>query len=90
MGGWSAKSYPNILLHTLNYTSPTNFIQIGPKLPKFYIWGGFRVAGVGGWGGLGVPILILEENLAHHVIRRHHEKFQLASSKRLEIIPCLK
>ena len=53
VGGWSAKSYPNILLHTLNYTSPTNFIQIGSKLAKFYIWGGFGLAGVGGWGGLG-------------------------------------
>ena len=57
-GGWlgwvkrtPAKSYSDILLLTLNYTSPIIFIQIRPKLPKFLILGGFWVVGVVGWGG---------------------------------------
>ena len=40
------------MLLTLNYTSPPSFIQIGPQLPKFLIWGGLGVVGgvVGGGG----------------------------------------
>ena len=58
VGGWGRRNVPpaipyaDILLLTLNYTSPLNFIQIGSKLPKFLIWGDFRVFGVAGWGGL--------------------------------------
>ena len=53
VGGWGGRNVPpaipyaDILLLTLNYTSPPNFIQIGLKLPKFLIRGGFRVVGVG-------------------------------------------
>ena len=55
MGGWGGQNvspaipYADILLLTLNYTSPPSFIQTGPKLPKFLIWGGFGVGRVGGW-----------------------------------------
>ena len=41
----------------------------------------------GGWGG---PIFILEENPACQMIRKRHKEFQLSSSKRLKIVPCLK
>ena len=41
-------------------------------------------------GVVGGPIFIPEENLTRQVIRKHHTKFQPFSSKRLEIIPCLK
>ena len=78
--------------------SPSSFIQIGPKLPKFVIgvdWLGWAkrtpshtIWGVVGW--LGGLIFILEENLTCQVMRKQHTKFQLCSSKRLEIIPCLK
>ena len=60
MGGWGGQNVPaaikfaDILLISLNYTSPPSFIQIGPKLAKFLIQGGFGVIGVGGWGGLNI------------------------------------
>ena len=44
IGGWGgqnlspAKPYADILLLTLNYTSPPILIKIGPKLPKFLFW----------------------------------------------------
>ena len=40
------------MLLTLNYTSPPSFIQIGPQLPKFLIWGGLGVVGGVFGGGL--------------------------------------
>ena len=65
MGGWGGQNVPpaiqfaDILLLTINYTSPPSFIQIGPKLLKFVI------GVVSGWVG---PIMIPEENLPFQVI----------------------
>ena len=53
VAGWGRLNVPpaipfaDILLLTLKYTSQPSFIQIGPKLPKFGIWGNFWVGGVG-------------------------------------------
>ena len=58
MGGWGEQNvspaipYADILLLTLNYTSPPSFIEIRPKLPKFLVWGSFGVGRESGWGGL--------------------------------------
>ena len=49
VGGWGGRNAPpaiqfaDRLLLTINYTFPGGFSQIGPKLPKFLIWGGFGV-----------------------------------------------
>ena len=57
MGGWGGQNVPpaiqfaDIMLFTINHTSPPIFSQIGLKLPKFLIQGGL---GVGGWGGLNI------------------------------------
>ena len=58
-------------------------VEVSPS--NLFLGGGRGVGG--GWGG---PIFFLELNLACQVIRKHHTKFQPSSSKRLEIIPCLK
>ena len=58
MGGWGGQKvspaipYADILLLPLNYISPPSFIQIGPKVSKFLIWGGFGVGREGVWGWL--------------------------------------
>ena len=36
----------HLLLLDINETSPPSFIQIGPKLTKFVIWGDFKVVEV--------------------------------------------
>ena len=51
MAGWGRQNvspaiqYADILLLSLNYTSPPSFILIGPKFPKLLIRGGFGVGG---------------------------------------------
>ena len=59
VGGWvgrnvpSATQFADILLLTLNYTSPPSLIKIGLILPKFLVRGGFWVGGDAGEGGRG-------------------------------------
>ena len=38
-----AIQFADILLLTIKYTSPPSFSRIGPKLPKFLIWGGLNI-----------------------------------------------
>ena len=47
------------------------------------VLGGFK----GGFRGLGGRIVILEQYAKRIIIIRHHTKFELNSSKRLEVIP---
>ena len=42
---------------------------------------------IGGFRGLGGPIYFLEQYAKRIVITNYHTKFQLNSSKRLEVIP---
>ena len=67
MGGWGglnvplAMPYADILLLIVNLNSPPSFIQIGPKLPKFDIWGGSWVGRV--VGRLNIPPSILQAHI---------------------------
>ena len=56
-----AMPYADILLLAVNLTSLPSFIQIGPKLPKFEIWGGLGVGRV--VGGLTIPPDILQAHI---------------------------
>ena len=94
--GWTKRTpspFADILLLTLNYTSPPSFIKIGPKLPKFLIRGGL------GWLNMGwtlyvfllvvvfqFTVLIRLIDIAFKVLQLNSFRFVISLSSQMEVL----